>query len=104
MMEWEPCITATASGRSRPWVSEMTPIITGPILNEGRGLRPIPAPTSIRLPFSRSAVRQFFGPLCGFYHRFAQRHSQFAFFEFENAVDGPAGRSAHGVFELGRVV
>jgi hypothetical protein len=43
--------------------------------------------------------KQFAGALRGFHYSFDQRYAQLAFFEFEDAVDGAAGRRGHGVFQ-----
>ena len=43
--------------------------------------------------------QQLAGAARGFHDRLDERDAEFAFFEFENAVDGAARRSSHGVLE-----
>ena len=48
--------------------------------------------------------QQLAGATRGFHDRFDECDAEFAFFEFENAVDGATRWSSHGVFKKGRVI
>src|SRR5262249_4959113 len=64
--------------------------------------------TSFRMTRRRPALLFFEEQLTGatrcFHDRFDERDAEFAFFEFENAVDGATRWSSHGVFEKRRVI